>query len=79
VASYVLRRKEASRFLKLTADLLKFLIPGYVGEGKAYLTIAVGCTGGRHRSVAIAEALARRLKHTRGIQLRTRHRDIADR
>ena len=78
VARYVLRRREATRFLTLTTELLKFLLPGYVAEGKAYLTIAIGCTGGRHRSVAIAEALARRLKRTKDIRLRVRHRDVAD-
>ena len=51
-----LERSEATRdFLRHTLDLLKFLIPQYVNEGKSYLTIGIGCTGGRHRSVAIAE------------------------
>jgi RNase adapter protein RapZ len=76
VSRYVLRSPASSRFLRLTGDLLKFLLPQYVTEGKAYLTIAVGCTGGRHRSVAIAEALARRLRAVPGIQLRVRHRDV---
>jgi UPF0042 nucleotide-binding protein len=78
VARYVLRTQAASRFMRLTLDLLKFLVPQYIKEGKAYLTIAIGCTGGRHRSVAIAEALAARFKHTRGVQLRVRHRDVAN-
>ncbi len=76
VAGYVLKTRAAARFLKLTTDLLNFLVPQYVAEGKTYLTIAVGCTGGRHRSVAIAEALAGRLKRVPGTQVRTRHRDI---
>jgi len=76
VARYVLRSAEGRRFMKLTTDLLKFLLPQYVAEGKAYLTIGIGCTGGRHRSVAIAEALAGRLKAVRGVQLRVRHRDV---
>ena len=46
-------------------DLLKFLIPQYVAEGKSYLTIAIGCTGGRHRSVMIAEALRKTLARCR--------------
>jgi UPF0042 nucleotide-binding protein len=78
VSRYVLRTPVASRFMRLTTDLLKFLIPHYITEGKAYLTIAVGCTGGRHRSVAIAQALATRLEHLRGVELRVRHRDVAE-
>ena len=76
VAAYVLRSPAAARFLTLTASLLRFLLPQYVAEGKAYLTIGVGCTGGRHRSVAIAEELARRVRGVRGVQVRVRHRDV---
>ena len=54
---------------------LLFLLPGYNREGKSYLTIAIGCTGGKHRSVAAAEALARRLAE-RGCPARVTHRDI---
>jgi UPF0042 nucleotide-binding protein len=57
-------------------DLLKFLIPQYVSEGKSYLTIAIGCTGGRHRSVMIAEALRKTLGGVHGARVRVRHRDI---
>jgi UPF0042 nucleotide-binding protein len=78
VSRYVLRTKPAQRFLRLTASLLKFLLPQYVAEGKTYLTVAIGCTGGRHRSVAIAEALGRRLKTMRNVELRIRHRDAAE-
>jgi UPF0042 nucleotide-binding protein len=78
VAHYVLRTPAAKRFLSLTTALLKFLIPQYIAEGKAYLTIAIGCTGGRHRSVAIAEALGAKLGRTRGITMRVRHRDVAE-
>jgi UPF0042 nucleotide-binding protein len=78
VARYVLRRPATRTFLALTGQLLKFLLPQYVAEGKTYLTIAVGCTGGRHRSVAIAEALGRRLGRLKDIQLRVRHRDISE-
>ena len=77
VARYVLKSPAAKRFLTLTEQLLKFLIPRYIAEGKSYLTIAIGCTGGQHRSVALTEALAKRLKRSRGIQVRTRHRDAA--
>jgi UPF0042 nucleotide-binding protein len=78
VSQYVLRTKPARSFLQLTVKLLKFLLPQYIAEGKTYLTIAIGCTGGRHRSVALAEALADRLRGTPGIRLRVSHRDIAE-
>lgn len=78
VADYVLRSRPATRFIRLTTDLLRFLIPQYIEEGKTYLTIAFGCTGGRHRSVALAETLARRLGSMRGIEVQVRHRDEKD-
>ena len=68
----------ARSFIQLSVKLLKFLLPQYIAEGKTYLTIAIGCTGGRHRSVALAEALADRLRDTPGIKLRVSHRDIAE-
>jgi UPF0042 nucleotide-binding protein len=77
VSRYVLRSAAAREFLRRTTDLLRFLVPHYIAEGKAYLTIAVGCTGGRHRSVAMAETLADRLRPVSGIRLQVRHRDIA--
>jgi len=76
VSRYVLVQKPARKFLKLTTDLLRFLLPQYLAEGKAYLTVAIGCTGGQHRSVAIAEALAERLKDVPGAQVRLRHREV---
>lgn len=78
VSQYVLRTKPAIRFIKLTTDLLRFLIPQYVAEGKAYLTIAIGCTGGKHRSVALAEAFSKRFAAFKGIDVRVRHRDERD-
>jgi UPF0042 nucleotide-binding protein len=78
VARHVLRSSAARRFLRLTAALLRFLLPQYIAEGKSYLTATIGCTGGRHRSVAIADALARRLRRVKGVRLRVRHRDISD-
>lgn len=75
VKSYVLDHDEARRFLKKYMDLLDYLIPLYEKEGRAYLTIAVGCTGGRHRSVTIAEALIERIKKP-GRKLIITHRDI---
>ena len=78
VSRYVMRSQGAKRFLNLTAALLKFLLPQYILEGKSYLTVAIGCTGGRHRSIVIAEALQRRLRPVRGIRIRVRHRDVAE-
>ncbi len=57
-------------------DMLKFLVPQYVAEGKSYLTIAIGCTGGRHRSVMIAEALRKTLSSVPESRVRVHHRDI---
>ena len=65
-------------FLEHTLNLLKFLIPQYVGEGKSYLTIGIGCTGGRHRSVAIAESLKKGLAGIQGVRVRVKHRDIGN-
>jgi RNase adapter protein RapZ len=75
IKNYVLNNDEARRFLKKYLDLLDYLIPLYEKEGKAYLTIAVGCTGGRHRSVTIAEALFDHFKKP-GRQIMVTHRDI---
>ncbi|MFY2562289.1 RNase adapter RapZ [Corallococcus terminator] len=61
VAAYVLDREEAQQFLEKVVDLCRFLFPRYQKEGKAYLTVALGCTGGKHRSVAIAAELTKRL------------------
>lgn len=75
VTAFVLETAEAREFLSRTAALLDFLLPLYEREGKAVLTIAVGCTGGRHRSVAVARALCDRLAAGRpGVELI--HRDI---
>lgn len=62
VASYVLDRPEAWEFMDKIVDLLQFLLPRFQREGKSYLTVAVGCTGGKHRSVALVHALEERLK-----------------
>ncbi len=76
VRDFVLERAQASEFLDRLDDLLGSLLPFYEAEGRSYLTIAIGCTGGRHRSVAVAEDLAARLRR-RGFAVRTGHRDIA--
>ena len=75
VRDWVLGQEDAQRFLEKADDLASFLIPRYRAEGKTYLTVAVGCTGGRHRSVAIAGELAARLGR-RGIPVRVWHRDV---
>ena len=75
VRQYVLDQELAKVFLDKVDDLLDVLLPAYTDEGKSYLTIAIGCTGGRHRSVAIAEELGRRLRE-RGVALRLSHRDV---
>ena len=76
VRDYVLRFPETGEFLDRLDSLLELLLPAYVAEGKSYLTIAMGCTGGRHRSVAIAESLAKFLKDRPGADVRVIHRDV---
>jgi RNase adapter protein RapZ len=76
VRDFVLERAEAATFVDDFEAMLFALVPAYEAEGKSYLTVAMGCTGGRHRSVAVAEELARRLR-ARGIAVATSHRDIA--
>jgi UPF0042 nucleotide-binding protein len=78
VVAFLNQFADTRSFLAKTLDYLQFLIPRYAREGKSYLTVAIGCTGGRHRSVAIAEALARGLRGLEGVSLRVRHRDVAN-
>ena len=75
VVEYVKSHPRYGEFLKRTESLLEFLIPEYVREGKTYLTVSFGCTGGRHRSVALAEVVGRFLQ-TKGLPSRITHRDI---
>ncbi|MCZ2829391.1 RNase adapter RapZ [Modestobacter sp. VKM Ac-2986] len=75
VRDYVLGQEHAGEFLDEYMKVLALLLPGYRREGKRYLTLAVGCTGGKHRSVAIAEEFARRLS-TEGVAASARHRDL---
>jgi RNase adapter protein RapZ len=75
VRDYVLGQPLTSSFLERIDGLLEMLLPAYVAEGKSYLTVAFGCTGGRHRSVAISEAVARALRD-KGFELRVAHRDV---
>ena len=67
---------ECSLFLDKLEDMLKFLIPGYVKEGKNQLVVAIGCTGGQHRSVAIANMLYERMRGVGNYGLSLSHRDI---
>jgi RNase adapter protein RapZ len=77
VREAVLGAEDCQKFLQKTGELLSFLIPRYATEGKTYFTLGVGCTGGRHRSVAITEELARRLREQDAqIELFVRHRDV---
>jgi RNase adapter protein RapZ len=75
VREYVLGNELSEKFLTHLDGLFELLLPAYVEEGKSYLTIAIGCTGGRHRSVALSEELGRRLR-LHGTQVRVQHRDI---
>lgn len=75
VARYVLDSPETREFMTRTSALLEYVLPRYEREGKSYLTIAIGCTGGRHRSVAIAEALARFMSTSLGVSVSVVHRD----
>jgi len=75
VSDYVLSSDGAKEFVDRVDDLLEFLIPKFQGEGKSYLSIGIGCTGGHHRSVAIAEELRSRLA-AHGVNASVRHRDM---
>jgi RNase adapter protein RapZ len=75
VAGFVLDRAETESFLQRVGDLLDFTLPLFRREGKSYLTVGIGCTGGRHRSVALAESLAHRLEG-KCERVRVRHRDM---
>jgi UPF0042 nucleotide-binding protein len=76
VRDYVLSQPEAQQSLKKMTDLLAFSIPRYEREGKSYLTISVGCTGGRHRSVVLADAIASALEAELGSRVVVVHRDV---
>jgi RNase adapter protein RapZ len=76
VVAYMRRQRLTGQFLGRLEGFLRFVLPRYVDEGKSYLTVAVGCTGGRHRSVFVAEALKRELTDLKGVTTRVRHRDM---
>jgi UPF0042 nucleotide-binding protein len=75
VVRYMRRQKDTATFLKHVRSFLDYVIPRYIREGKSYLTIGIGCTGGRHRSVMIANALGAALGE-RGYKVKVRHRDL---
>lgn len=79
VVRFLKRAPGTLEFQARLGDFLAFVVPKYVAEGKAYLTVAVGCTGGRHRSVMIARELAQDLGQIQGVTVRLRHRDIRQR
>ncbi|MHB8882417.1 MAG: RNase adapter RapZ [Thermodesulfovibrionales bacterium] len=76
VSDFVFKHRETKEFMKKITGLLNFLLPLYIREGKAYLTVGFGCTGGKHRSPAIAEKTAALLRKT-GLELNVIHRDIS--
>ena len=76
VVEYIAGGGKLQAFYDLLEPLLDFLIPEYIAEGKAHLGVAIGCTGGRHRSVAIAEALASRYRERDDVDVDVAHRDV---
>jgi UPF0042 nucleotide-binding protein len=76
VRDYVFSSPDAEHFVAMYVDLLRFLLPRYQTEGKAYVNIGIGCTGGKHRSVAISEALAQALNNEPFL-ISVKHRDIS--
>jgi UPF0042 nucleotide-binding protein len=77
VATFMERDASTREFMDRLDAYLKYVVPFYVAEGKSYLTVAIGCTGGRHRSVMIAERLKRTHAETAGVRVRVQHRDVA--
>lgn len=76
VADFVLRRDETREFLSRLTGLLDFLLPHYIKEGRSYLVVGIGCTGGRHRSPAIVEEVAKHIRLRHGLEPQLTHRDI---
>jgi UPF0042 nucleotide-binding protein len=76
VRDYVLQFKETGEFLDKLEDMLNFLMPNYVKEGKYNLVVAIGCTGGKHRSVTLASSLYDRLKSRKDIGFKLTHTDV---
>ena len=78
VKSYVMGNPEAEIFLQKLTDMIQFLIPNYINEGKYQLVIAIGCTGGKHRSVTLANELYDRMKDQGHYGIKLYHRDMAE-
>ncbi len=76
IQEYVMKYPEAGQFLDKLEEMIKFLIPYYITEGKTALVISIGCTGGKHRSVTLANGLFERLKHQKEFGIKIDHRDI---
>ena len=76
VSEWLLARPQTQEFLEHLESLLAFLLPQYRAEGKSYLTVSLGCTGGRHRSVALAEELSKRLTARHRARVKVTHRDV---
>jgi len=76
VVNFMERDNSTREFMDKLEEYVRYVLPHYVAEGKAYLTIAIGCTGGRHRSVMIAERLRRAIADIHGVTVRVRHRDL---
>ena len=76
VVAFMERDESAREFMNRLEDYVKYVVPHYIAEGKSYLTVAIGCTGGRHRSVMIAERLKKALANIPGVAVRVRHRDV---
>lgn len=76
IQDFVLQYPEAHEFLDKLEDMVEFLIPNYIAEGKNQLIISIGCTGGKHRSVTLANELFKRLKKQNGYGIKIEHRDI---
>ncbi|MFN2446149.1 MAG: RNase adapter RapZ [Vicinamibacterales bacterium] len=76
VSTFLSRQRATRTFMARLTSFLRYVVPHYVTEGKAYLTVAIGCTGGRHRSVYLAERLKRELSTLKDVTTRVRHRDI---
>jgi UPF0042 nucleotide-binding protein len=76
VVKYMEKDPSTREFIERLEGYLRYVVPLYVSEGKSYLTVGIGCTGGRHRSVMIAERMRRSLGAISGARVRVRHRDI---
>lgn len=77
VIAYIQKSPETKEFQQRVESFLRYVVPHFVAEGKAYLTVAIGCTGGKHRSVYLAEWLKKELSELKNVTTRVRHRDMA--